>query len=222
LLSSLRLKITQAGADRRTVEDLLIEALIEEAFMGRNRMAALAYIFDKLEGRPRQGVDVKNITEELRTRNDDELRHFLAHGAWPESRDGQAPRTNQTARRASRRERNNHRGDAGPSHSQLCVLRLEPLRQQRGAYAQRHCNATQALAFRSPLANRAHVQAGSGSSDMLAPRPDASHARLGALRQANALLLGDSGRDADDRGTENSERVDVLRLQQARTRAADS
>jgi hypothetical protein len=90
LINSLKVKIGEVGPDGRTVEDLLVEALIQEAFVGKNRMAALAYVFDRLEGRPRQEVDVKNITEELRTRTDDELQHFLVHGAWPpESRDGQ-------------------------------------------------------------------------------------------------------------------------------------
>jgi hypothetical protein len=73
LLSSLRLKITQVCVDGQTVEDLLVEALIEEAFTGRNRMAALAYIFDRLEGRPRQAVDVRGFAEDMSSRSDEEL-----------------------------------------------------------------------------------------------------------------------------------------------------
>jgi hypothetical protein len=83
LAHALKLKVAEVGPDGRSVEDLLVAALIQEAFAGRNRMAALAYIFDRLEGRPRLAVDLKNITEDLASRSDGELEFFIAHGHWP-------------------------------------------------------------------------------------------------------------------------------------------
>jgi len=85
LLNSLKVKITEVGADGRTVEELLVAALIEEAFEGRNRMAALAYIFDRLEGRPRQEVDVRSLSEDISSRSDEELRFYLKHDHWPDA-----------------------------------------------------------------------------------------------------------------------------------------
>jgi hypothetical protein len=97
LINSLKLKILEVGPDGRTIEELLVEALIQEAFIGKNRMAALAYVFDRLEGTPRRQIDLKNVTDDLRTRTDEELQHFLLHGAWPESRDGQETENGQNS-----------------------------------------------------------------------------------------------------------------------------
>jgi hypothetical protein len=79
----LKLKVAEIGPDGRSVDDLLVAALIQEAFAGRNRMAALAYIFDRLEGRPRQAVDLKSVSEDLATRSENELEYYVAHGRWP-------------------------------------------------------------------------------------------------------------------------------------------
>jgi len=54
LLEALRSSVSKIAPDGRRVEDALVDALIAEAFHGRNKLAALSYIFDRLEGRPRQ------------------------------------------------------------------------------------------------------------------------------------------------------------------------
>src|SRR5215813_14003702 len=54
LLEALRSSVSKLAPDGRRVEDALVDALIAEAFHGRNKLAALSYIFDRLEGRPRQ------------------------------------------------------------------------------------------------------------------------------------------------------------------------
>lgn len=87
LLNSLKIRITEIRPDGRSVEEVLVDTLLQEAFTGKNRMTALAYVFDRLEGRPRQELDVKNITEQLRTRSDEELKFYLANGHWPEGRE---------------------------------------------------------------------------------------------------------------------------------------
>jgi hypothetical protein len=83
LVNSLKVKITEVGQDGRSVEDLLVDALLREAFGGRNRMAALAYIFDRLEGRPRQALDIKSIQDDIHGRSDEELHFYLENGRWP-------------------------------------------------------------------------------------------------------------------------------------------
>jgi hypothetical protein len=85
LLNALKKTVSQVVEDGRSVEQHLVDALIKEAFDGKNRMAALSYIFDRLEGRPRQQLDVKDITADLAARTDEELRFFLAHGCWPDT-----------------------------------------------------------------------------------------------------------------------------------------
>jgi hypothetical protein len=72
--------------------------LVQEALRGRHRLAAVATIFDRLEGRARQQIEVADVTKELRDKSDVELRFHLEHGRWPnedekneqlESADGQ-------------------------------------------------------------------------------------------------------------------------------------
>ena len=48
-------------------------------------MTALAYIFDRLEGRPRQEVDVRSISEDVSSRSDQELQFYLDNGRWPDA-----------------------------------------------------------------------------------------------------------------------------------------
>ena len=51
---------------------------------GRNRLAAVEAIFDRLEGRARQQIEVNNITRELREKPDEELKCYIDNGRWPE------------------------------------------------------------------------------------------------------------------------------------------
>jgi hypothetical protein len=57
---------------------------VQEALRGRQRLAAVEVIFDRLEGRARQQIEVADVTAELRQESDDELRFHLAHDRWPE------------------------------------------------------------------------------------------------------------------------------------------
>lgn len=84
LVSSLRAKMGEIGPDGHSLEDRLVGVLIQEALKGRQRLAAVAVIFDRLEGRAHQQIEVADVTKELRQKSDDEQRFHLANDRWPE------------------------------------------------------------------------------------------------------------------------------------------
>jgi hypothetical protein len=45
---------------------LLVEVLVHEALLGKNRLPAVEVIFDRLEGRSRQHLEIADVTAELR------------------------------------------------------------------------------------------------------------------------------------------------------------
>ena len=83
LLTVLRSKIAEAGQDGRTIEERLVAALVEEALRGKHRLAAIEVIFDRLEGRPAQRLDLADVTSDLRSRSTEELQFFLDFKRWP-------------------------------------------------------------------------------------------------------------------------------------------
>jgi hypothetical protein len=84
LLGTLRLRVAEIGPDGRTLEEKLISVLLQEALHGRHRLAAVEVIFDRLEGRARQHLDVADVTKELKEKTDNELRFHLANDRWPD------------------------------------------------------------------------------------------------------------------------------------------
>jgi hypothetical protein len=52
--------------DGRTTEQALAEALIEEALEGKHRLAAICAIYDRIEGKPRQSLDLHDTRREMR------------------------------------------------------------------------------------------------------------------------------------------------------------
>jgi hypothetical protein len=85
LVSSLRAKMSEIGPDGRSLEERLVTVLVQEALRGRQRLAAVAVIFDRLEGRAHQQIQIADVTKELREKSDDELRFHLAHDRWPDA-----------------------------------------------------------------------------------------------------------------------------------------
>jgi hypothetical protein len=83
LLAALRARVSEVGPDGRAAEEQLANVLVEEGLHGKNRLAAVEVIFDRLEGRARQQIDVADVTRQLREKSDDDLRFFLAHSRWP-------------------------------------------------------------------------------------------------------------------------------------------
>jgi hypothetical protein len=84
LLGTLRFRVSEVGPDGRSLEDRLIDVLVQEALRGRHRLAAVETIFDRLEGRARQHLDVADVSKELKEKPDAELRFHLAHDRWPD------------------------------------------------------------------------------------------------------------------------------------------
>ena len=58
LLGTLRVRISEVGPDGRSLEDRLIDVLVQEALRGRHRLAAVETIFDRLEGRARASTSM--------------------------------------------------------------------------------------------------------------------------------------------------------------------
>jgi len=84
LIAALRLKISEIAADGRTIEEHLIDVLLQEALRGKHRIPAVEMIFDRLEGKAQQRLEVADITRQLREKTDEELMFHLQHGRWPD------------------------------------------------------------------------------------------------------------------------------------------
>jgi hypothetical protein len=50
----------------------------------KTRIMALSEIIDRCEGKPKQQLEVNDITAELRQRSDADLMYHMEHGYWPE------------------------------------------------------------------------------------------------------------------------------------------
>jgi hypothetical protein len=83
LIAALRLKIAEITPDGRTIEQHLIDVLLQEALRGKHRVPAVELIFDRLEGKAHQRLEVADITRELREKSDEELKFYLEHDRWP-------------------------------------------------------------------------------------------------------------------------------------------
>jgi hypothetical protein len=84
LVSALHAKVSEVGPDGRSIEQQLVDVLLHEALRGKHRLAAVEVIFDRLEGRASQHIQIADVTKELRQKSDDELRFHLEHDRWPE------------------------------------------------------------------------------------------------------------------------------------------
>lgn len=84
LLLALKAAIAETLKDGRTVEQAVADELIRQALRGRRRLPAIAELFDRLEGKPRQVVDLNDVTKQLEGRSDAELLHYAETGKWPD------------------------------------------------------------------------------------------------------------------------------------------
>ena len=72
----------------RTVAEILADNLITLACsQERNSVAAAAEIANRVEGRVHERIEFTDLTEQLSTRTDDDLKYFLTNDCWPESDD---------------------------------------------------------------------------------------------------------------------------------------
>ena len=68
----------------RTFAEKMADNLIDIACgRGPGAVTAANEIADRLEGRPTQQLDVKDVTADLRGRSDEELEFHLRHDRWP-------------------------------------------------------------------------------------------------------------------------------------------
>jgi hypothetical protein len=87
LLNALRSKVAEVDTKGRTIESLLFEVLVNEALDGKNRLAAVEIILDRLEGRSRQRLEVADVTAQLRDKSDQELQFHLDNNRWPDEQE---------------------------------------------------------------------------------------------------------------------------------------
>ena len=90
LLNALKAKVQETAPDGRSIEEQLVDVLVDEALNGKNRLPALEEIFNRLEGRAHQTLAVSDLTEEMRTKSDAELEFYLQHNRWADDAEKQA------------------------------------------------------------------------------------------------------------------------------------
>lgn len=74
---------------RKTVAAKIASLLINCAMnpdpeVDKTRLMAINEIIDRCEGRPKQQIDVNDVTADLRARSDADLAYHLEHGHFPE------------------------------------------------------------------------------------------------------------------------------------------
>jgi len=87
LSEALRSRLAETKQDDpegRTYAEIVAANLIEIACSeGPGAVHAANEIADRIEGRPRQSIEVADITAEIRNKSDEELEFYLAHSRWP-------------------------------------------------------------------------------------------------------------------------------------------
>jgi hypothetical protein len=83
LVAALRSAVAETIPDGRTIEQAIADELVNEALRGRRRLPAIAEIFDRLEGKAKQSVDL-DVKERWPGRSIEELDYFALKGRWPE------------------------------------------------------------------------------------------------------------------------------------------
>lgn len=90
-LASIDLKTKRTYAER--IAELLINCAINpDPELDKTRIMALSEIIDRCEGKPKQQLDVNDVTAELRARSDEDLMFHLENGYWPEDAPAQKRR----------------------------------------------------------------------------------------------------------------------------------
>jgi len=82
-LAAIDPKTKKTYAER--IADLLIKCATDpDPELDKTRIMALSEIIDRCEGKPKQQLEVNDITAELRQRSDEDLMYHMEHGYWPE------------------------------------------------------------------------------------------------------------------------------------------
>jgi hypothetical protein len=82
-LASVDPETKQTFAER--IADILLRCATQpDPDLDKTRIMALSEIIDRTEGKPKQQLDVNDVTAELRQRSDEDLMFHLENGYWPE------------------------------------------------------------------------------------------------------------------------------------------
>lgn len=82
-LASIDPKTKRTFAHR--LADILFQCAIDpDPEYDKTRIMALSEIIDRCEGKPKQQLEINDITAQLRERSDEDLMYHLEHGYWPE------------------------------------------------------------------------------------------------------------------------------------------
>lgn len=87
---AIREKLAQMDPKRKKIwakvmADLLFECASDpDPELDKTRLLAISEIIDRSEGKPKQQLDLNDITAEIRQRPDEDLQFHLQHGYWPE------------------------------------------------------------------------------------------------------------------------------------------
>ena len=67
------------------IADILIKCATDpDPELDKTRIMAICEITDRCEGKPKQQLELNDITAQLRQRSDEDLMYHLEHGYWPE------------------------------------------------------------------------------------------------------------------------------------------
>ena len=82
-LASVDPETKQTFAQR--IAELLLKCVIDpDPELDKTRIMAICEITDRVEGKPKQQLELNDITAQLRERSTEDLMFHLEHGYWPE------------------------------------------------------------------------------------------------------------------------------------------
>jgi hypothetical protein len=85
MLRSKLIQIDINDPQQRTHAELIADNLIRIASsQDRAAIVAAGEILDRTEGRAHQAISVANVPRDVQERSDEDLKHYLDHGCWPD------------------------------------------------------------------------------------------------------------------------------------------
>lgn len=67
------------------IADIAIKCILDpDPEVDKTRLIAISEVIDRCEGKPKQQIDLNDVTSELRARSDEDLMFHLEHGYFPE------------------------------------------------------------------------------------------------------------------------------------------
>jgi hypothetical protein len=77
--------VRQTCAER--IADIMYTCVIHpDPEVDKTRLMAISEIIDRVEGKAKQQIDLNDVTEDLRSRSDEDLAYYMQHAHWPEDK----------------------------------------------------------------------------------------------------------------------------------------